>query len=77
MPSYTSAEILTAALSGAVVLPSVMAFVVSILAKSSAGKALDRHFAFALLYRSLRKAGFSRKKIRKELKKFLLAELSK
>jgi hypothetical protein len=57
------------------VLP-VSAVVISFLVKSGAGKSLWRHISFSIWHRRMRKAGFSKKKIRKMVEKAALADLT-
>lgn len=58
------------------VLP-VAAVLISFLSKSGVGQSVWRHISISLSCRRMRKAGFSKKKIRKMLKKAFLAELTR
>jgi hypothetical protein len=57
------------------VLP-VVAVVIPFLAKSGVGKSLCRHISFSIWHRRMRKAGFSKKKIRKMIAEAALADLT-
>ncbi|WP_248761357.1 hypothetical protein [Pseudarthrobacter sp. SSS035] len=73
MELSTIAEIVRIGVS--VVLP-VLAVVLSLFAKSGAGKSLVRHLSFTLWHKRMRKAGFSKKEIRDMMAKAVLADLS-
>lgn len=73
MDYSTIIEIVRTGLS--VVLP-VIAVGVSFLTKSGARKSLWRHISFSIWHRRMRKAGFSKKEIRRMIEKAVLSDLT-